>query len=221
MDDSGVRTWRLRSVGDPALSRTWQEVCTNPNVPPEGGGRTLTGGPPRCRAGRESERDDVVDARLAERRVEIEKTADGGVLVDVRPPEAYLGARRADELVASNDRHGHLPGAIDVHWIDNVDDRYVTEPGQLASLYFNAAELDQGDLIVVYGQGNVDPTHTWLVLRALGAEDVRLYDGGFREWANVSGDDRGRYPVETKTTTVIETSGSVGGGGDGGFSCTG
>jgi hypothetical protein len=32
---------------------------------------------------------------------------------------------------------------------------------------------------------------------------------------------RGRFPVETKTSTVIETTGSVDAGGDGGFSCTG
>ncbi|MFB6090808.1 MAG: sulfurtransferase [Halobellus sp.] len=147
--------------------------------------------------------------------------ADGPGLVDVRPPEAYLGARKSPELVASNDRHGHIPGAIDVHWTGNVDGRMLAEPGTLAGLYFNNAGLSQSGRTVVYGQGNVNPTHTWLVLRALGAEDVCLYDGGFAEWANVPEDRRGRYPVETKTTTVVETSGSVGGGGGGGFSCTG
>ncbi|MFC6872288.1 sulfurtransferase [Halobellus marinus] len=147
---------------------------------------------------------------------------DGGPgLVDVRPPEAYLAARQSDALVASNDRHGHIPGAIDVHWTGNVDGRTMTEPATLAELYFSAAGLDQSGTIVVYGQGNIDPTNTWLMLRALGAADVRLYDGGFGEWANVGESLRGDYPVETKTTTVVETSGSVGGGGDGGFSCTG
>lgn len=147
--------------------------------------------------------------------------ADGPGLVDVRPPEAYLAAKKSDALVPSNDRHGHLPGAIDVHWVGNVSGRTTTEPGKLASLYFDAAGLDMGGTTVVYGQGNVNPTNTWLVLRALGAEDVRLYDGGFGEWANVAASLRGQCPVETKTTTVVETSGSVGGGDDGGFSCTG
>ena len=146
---------------------------------------------------------------------------DGPGLVDVRPPEAYLGARRADALVASNARHGHLPGAINVRWTGNVDGRAIAEPGTLAELYFSRAGLRQSDTVVVYGQGNVDPTNTWLVLRALGADDVRLYEGGFGEWATVDADRRGRFPVETKTSTVIETSGSVGGGDDGGFSCTG
>lgn len=168
-----------------------------------------------------SPRDDLVVTRdwLADRVGSF--NADGPGLVDVRPPEAYLGARQASELVASNERHGHLPGAVGVHWVGNVAGRQLTEPGTLAGLYFDAAGLDQGGPVVVYGQGNVDPTNTWLVLRALRAEDVRLYDGGFGEWANVPAALRGRCPVETKTTTVVETSGSVGGGGDGGFSCTG
>lgn len=146
---------------------------------------------------------------------------DGPGLVDVRAPEAYLAARKSGELVESNERHGHLPGAIDVHWTGNVAGRTLAEPGKLASLYFDAAELDQDGTTVVYGQENVNPTNTWLALRALGATDVRLYDGGFAEWANVPESERGRYPVETKTTTVVETEGSVGGSDGGGFSCTG
>ncbi len=146
---------------------------------------------------------------------------DGPGLVDVRPPEAYLGARQADALVASNARHGHLPGAINVRWIGNIDGRELVEPGTLAELYFSRAGLSQSGTVVVYGQGNVNPTNTWLVLRALGADDVRLYEGGFGEWANVDEDSRGRFPVETKTSTVIETTGSVDSGDDGGFSCTG
>ncbi|MFB6251438.1 MAG: sulfurtransferase [Halobellus sp.] len=147
--------------------------------------------------------------------------ADGPGLVDVRSPEAYLGARRSEELVAANDRHGHIPGAIDVHWIGNVEGRMLGDPGTLAGLYFNNAGLSQSNRIAVYGQGNINPTHTWLVLQSLGAEDVCLYDGGFAEWADVPANSRGRYPVETKTTTVVETSGSLGDGGGGGFSCTG
>lgn len=147
--------------------------------------------------------------------------ADGPGLVDVRVPEAYLAAEGADALNDSHDRHGHLPGAIDVHWVGNVAGRRMTDPGQLVRLYEVEAELDRSATVVVYGDDNVNPTSTWLTLTAIGFEDVRLYDGGFGEWANVDG-DRGRYPVETATNAVIETDGSVGGDGDGGdFSCTG
>jgi len=79
----------------------------------------------------------------------------------------------------------------------------MTDPGRLVRLYEVDAELDRSEPVVVYGDDNVDPTSTWLTLKAIGFEDVRLYDGGFGEWANVEG-DRGRYPVETATNVVIE-----------------
>lgn len=146
---------------------------------------------------------------------------DGPGLVDTRVPEAYLGAPGSTALNSDNDRHGHLPGAIGVHWVGNVAGRRMTEPGRLVQLYESEAELRRARTVVVYGDDNVDPTSTWLTLRAIGFEDVRVYDGGFGEWANVEG-DRGRYPVETKTSVVIETEGSVGGDDSGGdFSCTG
>lgn len=146
---------------------------------------------------------------------------DGSGLVDVRVPEAYLGAPGSDALNPNNDRHGHLPGAINIHWVGNVAGRRITDPGRLVQLYEGEAELDRAGTVVVYGDDNVDPTSTWLTLRAIGFEDVRVYDGGFGEWANIE-EDRGRYPVETKTSTVIETEGSVGGDDSSGdFSCTG
>ncbi|WP_256402649.1 sulfurtransferase [Halorubrum salinum] len=146
---------------------------------------------------------------------------DGPGLVDTRVPEAYLGAPGSDALDPDHDRHGHLPGALNVNWVGNVAGNRMTEPGRLVRLYEVDAELDRDATVVVYGDENVDPTSTWLTLRAIGFEDVRLYDGGFGEWANADG-DRGRYPVETATSVVIETEGSVGGGDDSGdFSCTG
>ena len=146
--------------------------------------------------------------------------ADGPALLDVRPPAAYLGTAGSDALDPANDRHGHIPGATNVHWLGNVAGRRLKPPGELAQLYFGAAGLSETDTVVVYGNGGVNPTHTVVVLRALGIEDVRLYDGGFAEWANVPESDRATYPVETKTRAVIETSGEIGGD-DGGFSCTG
>lgn len=145
----------------------------------------------------------------------------GPGLVDTRAPEAYLGAQGADEIVGRNDRHGHLPGALGIHWTGNIDGRYLTDPARLARLYGSEAGLSPDAVVVVYGQAAVNPTNTWLVLRALGYEDVRLYEGGFREWANLPPADRGRYPVETKTNVVIETDGGLESGDDSGFSCTG
>lgn len=140
-------------------------------------------------------------------------------LADVRAPEAYLAAPGSDAIDPDHERHGHLPGAINVHWLGNIAGRRLAEPGDLFQLYIQQAELDDGGTVAVYGDENVDPTQTWVTLRAIGFEDVRLYDGGFAEWANVE-EDRGRYPVETKTNVVIETDGEASGDDGADFTCT-
>lgn len=143
---------------------------------------------------------------------------DGPGLIDVRVPEAYVAAAGADALDEDHDRHGHLPGAINVHWFGNIHGTTLADPGELYQLYAGNADLDDGEPVVVYGDENVEPTQTWVTLRALGFDDIRVYDGGFEEWANVDG-DRGRYPVETGTTAVIETDGDVGTDDGGDFTC--
>lgn len=146
---------------------------------------------------------------------------DGPGLVDCRVPEAYLAAAGSEALNRDNDRHGHLPGALNVHWVGNVAGRQLTGAGDIVRMYEGEGDLDPAEPTVVYGDGNVNPTSTWLALRAVGFDNVRLYDGGFTEWANAD-TDRGRYPVETATNVVVETEGEVGGGDSSGdFSCTG
>lgn len=186
------------------------------------GGRIGTGSRDPASAAYEPTPDEalvVTREWLAERVGSFNDTGPG--LVDTRVPEAYLGAPGSDELVERNARHGHLPGAMGIHWIGNIAGRYLNEPARLAQLYRARAGLSEEGGIVVYGQAAVNPTNTWLVLRALGFEDVRLYEGGFREWANVPVAERGRYPVETKTNVVIETEGALESSDASGFSCTG
>ena len=147
--------------------------------------------------------------------------ADGPGLVDCRSPEAYLAAAGSEALSTANDRHGHLPGALNVHWVGNVAGRQFAAAGDIVRLYEGDGELDPAEPTVVYGNGNVNPTSTWVALRAVGFENVMLYDGGFEEWANTSA-NRGRYPVETATNVVVETDGELGGADSSGdFSCTG
>ncbi|MFB6146190.1 MAG: sulfurtransferase [Halobacteriaceae archaeon] len=144
---------------------------------------------------------------------------DGPALIDVRAPAAYLADAGSPELVAENDRHGHVPGAVNVHWIGNLGGRRLKPADELATLYFaSQADVAQDETVVVYSQDNVNATNTYLVLRSLGVSDVRVYEGGFGEWAD-AGDDC--CPVETKTTAVVETEGEVSGGSSGSFSCTG
>ena len=145
--------------------------------------------------------------------------ADGPGLIDVRVPEAYIAATGSPALDERHERHGHVPGAVNVHWLGNIDGGMIADPGELFERYTGGAGLSTEEPVVVYGDENVEATQTWVTLRAIGFEDVRLYEGGFTEWANVDA-DRGRYPVETGTTAVIETDGDAGVDDGGDFTCT-
>ncbi len=142
---------------------------------------------------------------------------DGPGLIDVREPDAYVAAVGSDALEDEHARHGHLPGAVNVHWMGNIDGRSLADPAELYQRYTADAGLTPDEPVVVYGNDNVDPTQTWVTLRAIGFDDVRLYDGGFGEWANQ--DDQGRYPVETGTTAVVDVDGEIGGTDGGDFTC--
>lgn len=142
---------------------------------------------------------------------------DGPGLIDVREPDAYVAAAGSSALDESHERHGHLPAAVNVHWFGNIEGGRLAFPGDLWQLYAGEAGLDEDGPVVVYGNENVDATQTLVTLRAIGFTDVRLYEGGFGEWAN-SGEG-GRYPVETGTTAVIETEGDVGTSDGSDFTC--
>lgn len=125
-----------------------------------------------------------------------EGEGDGGdtMLVDVRMPEEYRG-----ELVAppgmdeTARRGGHIPGAINVLWADNVDpDRRFKSPEALADLY-EGYGLAPDDPVITYCRIGERSSITWFVLHELlGYERVQNYDGSWTEWGNLI-----RAPIET------------------------
>ena len=61
--------------------------------------------------------------------------------------------------------------------------------------------VNHDDTIVLYGSGYLGPvTRTWWVLKASGARDVRVLDGGFEGWTEAS------LPVSSRSTLVDEGS---------------
>ena len=84
---------------------------------------------------------------------------------------------------------GHIPGALSVDWTSNVDGSGLFKAAtDLLSLY---ADPDPGQTLVVYCVTGSRASVGWVVLRALGFDDVRLYDGSWTEWsANTA------WPVE-------------------------
>ncbi len=90
------------------------------------------------------------------------------------PQVALVDARSADEFSA-----GHIPGALHVDWHDNVEDGALRPDDELATLY---ADLRDTPTIVAYCKSGMRASLTYVILRALGFTDVRLYDGSWNEW---------------------------------------
>lgn len=77
---------------------------------------------------------------------------------------------------------GRIPGAKHVYWADaqrGSGDPTLKAAAELAVLYgFKAPKT-----VVTYCIGGVQATHGYFVLRYLGYDDVRVYDGSFSEWS--------------------------------------
>jgi thiosulfate/3-mercaptopyruvate sulfurtransferase len=108
-------------------------------------------------------------------------------LIDVRMPEEYRG-----ELIAppgmdeTAQRAGHIPGAINVLWADNVgSDGRFKPPAALADLY-ESHGVAPDDAVITYCRIGERSSITWFVLHELlGYDRVQNYDGSWTEWGNL------------------------------------
>ncbi len=94
--------------------------------------------------------------------------------------------RVVDLRDAGNFGAGHIPGAKWFEWRGHLDPR---RPGYLRSLPelshgYRKLGLTPGKNIVVYCQTQMRASHSHFVLRLLGYEQVRGYDGSWAEWGN-------------------------------------
>ena len=101
------------------------------------------------------------------------------VFVDARPAEAF--------------ERGHLPGAVNLPWRDNIswpEETFL--PAASLAPRFRDAGVSADLTVVSYCQLGVLSAHNYFALKLLGYPDVRLYDGSWADWTT----DPER-PVET------------------------
>ena len=111
------------------------------------------------------------------------------VLVDARPPDQFSGEAGAQM------RHGHIPGAINHYWQDDLEQEGFGRVWKAADALKNsyaAQGITPDKRLILYCNSTTEASHVFFALSyLLGYPDVRIYTGAWTEWA-----ERLDLPVE-------------------------
>lgn len=99
-------------------------------------------------------------------------------VLDVRAPERYRGETETLDPVA-----GHIPGALNAHWMDNLgpDGRFL-DPGALRARYLDLLGGTPPERLTVHCGSGVTACHTLLALEVADLSGATLYVGSWSEW---------------------------------------
>jgi thiosulfate/3-mercaptopyruvate sulfurtransferase len=108
--------------------------------------------------------------------------------MDARAPERFRGDVEPIDRVA-----GHIPGAVNVFYKDNLDERGLfREPADLRARLEEALDGRKAEDVVAYCGSGVTACHNVLALEHAGLHGARLYAGSWSEWSSDA-----RRPIAT------------------------
>lgn len=115
-----------------------------------------------------------VDAEL----VESARSDPNWTLIDARAPQRYVGATEPLDPVA-----GHIPGARNLYWQSQLDDRGLFHPVDALRARFSEllGDVSPGHVVCYCGSG-VTACHVLLAMEASGLPGAQLYVGSWSEW---------------------------------------
>ena len=110
------------------------------------------------------------------------------VLLDARTPQEFSGTK----CLAA--RGGHIPGAVNLNWLDTMDRRRNLRllPADRLRATLNGLGVTPDKEVITYCQSHHRSAHTFVMLKWLGFAKVKGYPGAWSEWGNHPG-----TPVET------------------------
>lgn len=122
--------------------------------------------------------------------VDAARKAGSALILDSRPPDQFSGEATVD------DRGGHIPGSknrpVALDWAKTDRGLFWRTKEELAAGYA-AAGVTKGRTVVAMCRSGHQATQSYFTLKfLLGHDDVRLYDGSWKDWAA-----RSELPVET------------------------
>lgn len=109
----------------------------------------------------------------------LEADRNSRLLIDARAGERYRG-----EVEPIDKRAGHIPGAININFKDNLADGNTPvfrDATELRALYGRAG-IDNYKEVVCYCGSGVTACHDLLALSIAGFETAKLYPGSWSEW---------------------------------------
>lgn len=105
----------------------------------------------------------------------VKENLDSVRIIDARSQGEYTGT------IIRAAQSGHIPNAINIDWNNNIDeDGTFKSINELSKLY----DIPKNPEIITYCQGAYRAANTFLVLKKLGFENVRVYLGSWGEWGN-------------------------------------
>jgi thiosulfate/3-mercaptopyruvate sulfurtransferase len=115
-------------------------------------------------------------ARVVDRDAVARRSPDT-VLIDARAPERYRG-----DVEPIDPRAGHIPGAVNVPFAENLRDGSFRPPDELRARYA-AVGADRSPVIVYCGSG-VTACHDLFALELAGLSGAVLYEGSWSDWSS-------------------------------------
>jgi thiosulfate/3-mercaptopyruvate sulfurtransferase len=111
--------------------------------------------------------------------VEVAVKDPDALVIDVREAYRYRGEREPIDLTA-----GHIPGAINIPYLNNLnDDGTFRSAEELSSLYKQALDNRNPKNVIVHCGSGVTACHTLLALDQAGIQGANLYVGSWSEWS--------------------------------------
>lgn len=101
------------------------------------------------------------------------------LVIDVRENYRYKGESEPIDLVA-----GHIPGAVNAPYLDNLQANGKFRPAQeLASMYHALTGRRHPRNLIVHCGSGVTACHTLLAMEVAGIKGATLYPGSWSEWS--------------------------------------